>query len=468
MVLFRFSRMNTPPSVLLRRLHRASLCLLFPLLAIALQAGPWESLFDGKSLNGWRTLGGKAPYAVEDGTIVGTAIADTPNSFLATERTWGDFIFECEILQEGGPTNSGIQFRSQSLPGYQNGRVHGYQLEIDPSARAWSGGIYDEARRGWLYPGTLNPAARDLYQLGRWNHLRIEAIGSSLRTWINGRPVSHVIDDLTREGFIALQVHGVGKQLDQVGRRIRWRNLRIQTTDLVPTPLDPITVRNLRPNHLSDAEKTVGWRLLWDGASSEGWRGVNQAGFPAEGWNIVDGELRTAPSGAKRGGDIVTRESFSAFEFQWEFRLTPGANSGVKYFVSERPPTESALGLEFQLLDDEKHPDAAMGAGGNRRIGSLYDLIPRADLMAGLGIAPRIGEWQHGRIVVYPDNRVEHWLNGVKVLDYVRGSPLFKSLVARSKFEKNTGFGLGGSGPLLLQDHRDEVHFRSLKVRELR
>jgi hypothetical protein len=126
------------------------------------------------------------------------------------------------------------------------------------------------------------------------------------------------------------------------------------------------------------------------------------------------------------------------------------------------------LGLEFQLLDDDKHPDAAMGAGGNRRLGSLYDLIPRSELMPGLGIAPRIGEWQHGRIVAYPDGRVEHWLNGVKVVDYVRGSPLFKSVVARSKFEKNAGFGLGGSGPLLLQDHRDEVHFRSLKVRELR
>lgn len=442
---------------------------LVPTLGLSLRAGPWESLFDGKTLAGWAPLGGQAPYAVEQGTIVGSAIADTPNSFLVTTRTYGDFIFECEVIQEGGPTNSGIQFRSQSLPSYQNGRVHGYQFEIDPSPRAWTGGIYDESRRGWLYPGTLNPAAADLYQLGRWNHVRIEAIGTSLRTWVNGRPVAHVIDGLTREGFIALQVHSVGKQLDQVGRRIRWRNLRIQTTDLVASPSDPIPVRNLQPNDLSAAEKAAGWRLLWDGVSSAGWRGANQTGFPAQGWTVSGGELRSAATGVKpRGGDLVTEQSFSAFEVQFEFRLTSGANSGVKYFVTERPPTGSALGLEFQLLDDERHADAAMGAAGNRMLGSVYDLIPRGAALNGLGIAPRIGEWQHGRIVVHPDNHVEHWLNGVKLAEYTRGSPLFKSLIARSKFEKIAGFGLGEKGPILLQDHGDEVHFRSLKIRELR
>jgi hypothetical protein len=127
--------------------------LLVPLLVVSLQAGPWEPLFDGKTLEGWKALGGQAPYTVEDGSIVGTTVADTPNAFLATQRTYGDFIFECEVRQEGGPTNSGIQFRSQSLPTYQNGRVHGYQFEIDPSPRAWTGGIYDEARRGMAVPG---------------------------------------------------------------------------------------------------------------------------------------------------------------------------------------------------------------------------------------------------------------------------------------------------------------------------
>jgi hypothetical protein len=440
------------------------------LASTSLHAGPWESLFDGKTLTGWKQLGGVAPYAVVDGAIVGTTVSGTPNSFLATEKTYGDFIFECDMRQEGGGTNSGVQFRSQSLPDYQNGRVHGYQLEIDPTPRAWSGGIYDEGRRGWLYPGTLNPAARDLYQLECWNRLRIEAIGSSLRTWINGVPVSHVIDHLTPNGFLALQVHSVGNQPGQAGRRILWRNLRIQTTDLVPSPADAIFVRNLIPNTVSEVEKAQGWRLLWDGATGAGWRGVNQTTFPAGGWTIEKGELSISPPAKpeekRAGGDIVTEELFGAFELALEFKLTPGANSGIKYFAVEKSPG-GALGLEFQLLDDEKHPDAKMGAGGNRTLGSLYDLIPRSAMPGGLAIVPRVGEWQHARIVVYPDNRVEHWLNGIKVVEYVRGSPLYKALVARSKFEKNVDFGLAPQARLLLQDHGDRVSFRSIKVRTL-
>jgi hypothetical protein len=122
-------------------------------------------------------VNGSAPYTVVDGAIVGTTVPGSPNSFLATDKTYGDFVFECEVLQEGGPSNSGVQFRSASRPEYQDGRVHGYQLEIDPSPRAWTGGVYDEARRGWLYPGDANPRARTAYQYGRWNLLRIEAIG---------------------------------------------------------------------------------------------------------------------------------------------------------------------------------------------------------------------------------------------------------------------------------------------------
>ncbi|MFO1447899.1 MAG: DUF1080 domain-containing protein [Opitutaceae bacterium] len=440
-------------------------------LAPAVLAGPWEPLFDGKTLTGWKQLGGAAPYAVVDGAIVGTTVSGTPNSFLATEKSFGDFIFECEMRQEGGGTNSGVQFRSESRPDYQSGRVHGYQLEIDPTPRAWSGGIYDEGRRGWLYPGTLNPSARDLYQLERWNHLRIEAIGTSIRTWINGVPVAHVIDDLTPKGFIALQVHSVGNQPGQAGRRILWRNLRIQTSELTASPADALYVRNLMPNAISAVEKAQGWRLLWDGSTRTGWRGVNQTTFPSGGWTMANGELSISPpakEGEKRaGGDIVTEETFSAFELAFDFKLTPGANSGVKYFAVEKNPG-GALGLEFQVLDDEKHPDAKMGAGGNRTLGSLYDLIPRSPLPGGLAIVPRVGEWQHARIVVYPDNRVEHWLNGVKVVEYVRGSPLFRALVARSKFEKNADFGLAPEGRVLLQDHGDQVSFRSIKIRTLK
>jgi hypothetical protein len=151
--------------------------------------GDWEYLFNGKDLKGWKHLNGQAKYEAVNGEIVGTSVMNTPNSFLATEKNYGDFILELDMFLESD-VNSGIQFRSQSLPEYNNGRVHGYQCEVDPSPRAWSGGIYDEARRGWLYPLDINPAAKPAFKKGAWNSYRIEAIGSSMRIWLNGIPTA--------------------------------------------------------------------------------------------------------------------------------------------------------------------------------------------------------------------------------------------------------------------------------------
>lgn len=330
-------------------------------VAVRLTAGPWEPLFNGKDLTGWKEVNGTAPYTVVDGMIVSTTIVGSPNSFLATEKTYGDFIFECEVKQDVGPSNSGIMFRALSSPDYLKGRVNGYQLEIDPSDRAWSGGIYDEARRGWFYPGDLNPAAQQAYVYGQWNKLRIEAIGTSLRTWINGTAVAHVIDGLTPAGFLALQVHNIGNKAENAGRRITWRNLRIQTADLQPSPSDTIFIRNFVPNTLTGAERVQGWRMLWDGRTPQGWRSAKGQDFPATGWSIEDGTLTVlGTKGEAKGGDIVTTEELAAFELQLEFQVADGANSGIKYFVA---PDENGapVGLEFQLIDDEQHPDAKAG-----------------------------------------------------------------------------------------------------------
>lgn len=440
-------------------------------LVVSAHAGEWRPLFNGSDLDGWKVVNGSAPYAVVDGAIVGTTATGTPNSFLAHEDAFGDFILELEVMQSGGPSNSGIQFRSISDPAIDDGRVHGYQCEIDPSERAWTGGIYDEARRGWLYPLTLNPRAQSVYQQGRWNLVRIEAIGNSLRTWINGIPVAHVVDDRTEEGLIALQVHSIGRE-SEAGRKIHWRNIRIQTDELTPAPHDGLFVRNLIPNHLSPAEEAQGWRLAWDGETTDGWRGAHQEAFPEFGWRIEDGELIVAESGggeAEHGGDIVTADAYADFEFQVDFQLTPGANSGIKYVVTEEvdPGGGSAYGLEFQILDDERHPDAKLGAAGNRTLGSLYDLIPSRKDTKGRGIVPVVGEWQHARLVVPPSDHVEHWLNGVKVVDYELGSPAFAAMVERSKYAKLENFGLADEGRILLQDHGNEVHFRSIKIRSL-
>jgi hypothetical protein len=426
--------------------------------------GQWEYLFNGKDLIGWKLLGGKAIYEVKDGEIVGTTVSNTPNSFLSTEKEYGDFILEVELLVHPS-MNSGIQIRSLSKKEYQNGRVHGYQIEIDPAARAWSGGVYDEGRRGWLYNLELNPSAKTAFKNNVWNKYRIECIGNSIRTWVNGVPVAHLIDAETSKGFIALQVHSIPAS-EPSGRQVRWKNVRIQTGKLKPSAPDNIFVVNTVPNDLSKQEKGLGYRLLWDGKSGKGWTAAKQEIFPKNGWNIQDGVLSVLKDQVGQpavGGDIVTTKEFAAFELKFDFKMTEGANSGLKYFVNSI--NGSALGLEYQILDDEKHPDAKMGIKGNRTLASLYDLIPAQKVPASI---KKMGEWNQAIIRVLPDNKVEHWLNGYKVLEFNRGSDEFKAFIAQSKFKNNQGFGLASKGKIMLQDHGDEVSFRSVKIRELK
>jgi hypothetical protein len=423
-------------------------------------------LFDGKTLTGWHSLGGGADYKVIDGAIVGSSRPGVPNSFLVTDETFTDFVLELETRQDGGPTNSGIQFRSKSEASFENGRVHGYQSDIDPSERAWSGSIYDEAQRGWFYTGELHPPAKLLYKYGQWNHYRIEAIGPQLRVWVNGKPAAHVIDDVLKEGFIGLQVHSIDKPED-AGRTTRWKNISLQTKNLKPAPPMGIFIRNLVPNTLDPQEQAQGWRLLWDGKTTKGWRSAKGSDFPAKGWALQDGALAVLPG--VNAGNIVTDEEFDAFELQLEFMTSTGANSGIIYLLTS-PYDEvqgSPLGLEYQILDDENHPDAKRGVDGNRTLASLYDIFPRAQLMTNVGIAPKVGVWQHARIVARKDGSVEHWLNGVKVLAFNRNTPEFRAKVASSKFKSIPDFGQASRGRILLQDHSDDVRYRSIKIREL-
>lgn len=452
-------------------------------LLVAQPSANWKPLFNGKNLDGWERLNGEAAYEIRGNEIVGITREGTPNTFLATTEMYTDFILELEFWVDP-LINSGVQIRSNSVPSYQKGRVHGYQVEIDPSARKWTGGIYDEARRGWLYPLEVNPPARDAFQQYEWNKLRVEAIGNSIRTWVNGIPCSELVDNVTRKGFIALQVHSI-RDKHMAGREIKWRNIRIQTENLVPMPYTDLLVVNLVPNSMTYQEKAQGWRSLFDGKTAENWRGAHRETFPEKSWKVAQGELVVMSSNgaeAQAGGDIVTKETFSTFEFQLEFMLTEGANSGIKYFITEAYESGgSAIGLEYQLLDDEKHPDAAMGTAGNRTVASLYDLIPAHKQK------PKVkpGEWHHARIVVsgkkrdtWPNARedegkyfegyhIEHWLDNRKVLEYERGNQAFDALIARSKYKDWEGFGKWQAGRILLQEHGDEVHFRSVKVRRL-
>jgi hypothetical protein len=425
----------------------------------------WVSLFNGKDLSGWKQLNGKAKYEVKDGAIVGTSIVNTPNSFLTTEKNYGDFIFECEVMVDD-KLNSGIQFRSLSKADYRDGRVHGYQCEIDPSDRAWSGGIYDEGRRGWLYPLDANPEGRKAFKRNAWNYYRIEAIGNNIRTFVNGVQTAHLIDDLTSSGFICLQVHSIGKP-ELAGTQVKWKNIRIKTTDLQHKAISgAVHVVNLIPNTLDNVEKQQGFTMLFDGKSASQWRGYKQDALPQGRWSFNNGAITIAKKteGAQGGGDIITKEKFGpVFDFKFEFKLTEGANSGIKYFIEELPSRKSGFGPEYQVLDDEKHPDAKNGAAGNRTLASLYDLIPAEKPKNSL---KPIGEWNSGRIVSYPDGTVQHYLNEQLVVEYKRGGAIWKALVARSKFQEDMNFGMANAGHLLIQDHADEVSFRSLRVKQ--
>ncbi|MEN9363455.1 MAG: hypothetical protein RI903_763 [Bacteroidota bacterium] len=446
-----------------------SLILAAFLLPLATQAQKWTPLFDGKTFNGCKQLHGQAKYEIKDGVIIGTTVSNTPNSFMATAKDYGDFILELELKVDNS-MNSGIQIRSLSKPEVNNGRVHGYQVEIDPSDRGWSGGIYDEARRGWLFQNEMNPAAKKAFKRDAWNKYRIEAIGNVIRTWINDVPVANLIDDMTPAGFIALQVHAIGKDATP-GKQVMWKNIRIQTgKDMQPRPTDKVTpVENYTLNTLSEQEKALGFKLLFNGKDLTGFRSAFKTTAPPSVWTVEDGQLHVNSSGGKEsvnGGDILTNEKFGAFELVFDFKLTEGANSGVKYFVNESYNSGmSAIGLEYQVLDDVKHPDAKLGTVGNRTLASLYDIIP--SYKNDPRFQKKIGEWNQGRIVVYPNNIVQHWLNGFKVLEYERKSNIFKVLVAHSKHAKWDGYGSQDEGPILFQEHGDSVFYKNIKIRTL-
>jgi hypothetical protein len=214
-------------------------------------------------------------------------------------------------------------------------------------------------------------------------------------------------------------------------------------------------------NQLTDEEKAAGWKLLFDGKTTQGWRTFKKQTFPDKGWVAEDGWLHCLGKGAgtQGGGDIISDAEFSDFELQWEWKQAPVGNSGLKYFILES--RKDALGHEYQMIDDEREPDAKK-AGGKRVTASFYDVLAPTTHPT---VKPS-GEINASRILV-KGNHVEHWLNGVKVLEYECGSKAVKAAVAASKFKTTAGFGDKVKGHLLLQDHHSEVWFRNLRIREL-
>lgn len=439
-----------------------------------INAQNWKSLVNG-NLDEFVKRNGTAEYKVNGNEIIGISKTVTKSTYLCTKEIFSDFILEVDVKVEVG-LNSGIQFRSNSYADFKNGQVHGYQCEIDPSERKWSGGIFDQSRRGWIYPVTMNEPGRQAFKNGEWNKYRIEAIGNKIRTWVNGVQVTNLVDDMTAEGFIAFQVHSIGNDEKRNGLTVRWKNPRVLTENIEKYrwPVAPHAKEfSYLKNQLTENEIRKGFRLLWDGKTTKGWRGAKMDKFPTAGWEINDGMLSTIESGgaeSRGGGDIVTIDKYSNFELEVDFKITEGANSGIKYFVdTELNKGEgSAIGCEFQILDDKKHPDAKKGTSSNRTVGSLYDLITAKSYSEPnkrkRGANP--GEWCKARIIVQ-GGKVQHYLNNIKVVEYDRYSQMFNALVAYSKYKKWPDFGQAAEGHILLQEHGNKVDFRSIKVREL-
>jgi len=406
------------------------------------------SLISGNGLSNWEQRGGSARYQLQDDVIIGTSVRDAQNTFLCTKAEYGDFILTFEVKQDPG-INSGIQIRSESRSDYQNGRVHGYQVELDQSLqRLWTGGIYDEGRRGWLYPLTRNPKGQQAYVLGAWNQIRIEAIGPHIRTWVNGIQCANLVDRLTAKGFIALQVHGIGRN-DTPGKQIRWRNLQIRTEDLDqhrwPVQAYAPEISHLI-NQLSEAEESQGWRLLWDGNSMDGW-----SAQPRSTCTIEEGCL--ALSGQSK---VLYQQGLSDFELRFDVRFTEATRT-----ASMRYGNRQGADLAMVLLDRTNEQPA----------GSLAGLIPSKNLSepenTNLRFSAQNG-WNRVRLVVR-DGQVEHWLNQIKVVTYDLNGQTFQALLNQAGFRSDRAIDDSAGGLFYLSfETVGPVEVRSIAVREQR
>lgn len=392
---------------------------------ILFSAPAWQPLFDGKTLAGWKLRNGSASYAVEKGEVVGRTVAGSPNSFLCTDKLYGDFELEFEVKVDPA-LNSGVQIRSMSVPGYQDGRVHGYQVEIDPTERGFSGGLYDEARRGWLQDLSKNEKGREAFKNGNWNKYRVLAKGDRFETWVNGVKCVDYRDSMTKFGFIALQVHSHEK----TGLEVRWKNVRIKDFG-IPTLNPP---------------KGGRW-LLRSPGDEKNWMAEGKPDQPCP-WTWVEGGLQSG------GGTICTRETIGDTRMHVEFMTDDNGlqgqangNSGV-YFMQS---------YEIQVLNS-----APRGPLDNE-CGAIYS-IKAPDF----AMAFRAYEWQSYDIeFTAPRWDGDKKLSSARITAWHNGTLIHKDV----EIPRATTAGVAekpGARPFRLQDHGNKVRYRNIWVAPLR
>ena len=447
---------------------RIGVLILLPCVAGA-APGPWKVLFDGKSTDAWRGYGRDSfptnAWKVENGEL--KTIAGVKDAVdIITKDKYGNFELELEWkLKPGG--NSGVIYRAVEQPAPAQSWHTGPEMQILDDVKH-KDGLDPKTSAGALY-ALVAPTNKTLKPAGEWNQVRLVVNGNHVEHWLNGKKVVEAELDSPEikaliaaskfkeyprfakepEGHIVLQYHG-----DEVA----FRNVRVRTLSGSSGTSGAGSTGGA--NALTTSEKMEGWRLLFDGKTTSGWRAFKGTSFPSDKWAVADGCLKKVSTGTgdSRGiGDIVTAEAFDDFDLRFEWRISPGGNSGVKYLVSEA--REGPIAHEYQVLDDERHPDAKVGP--QRRSAAFYDVLPPDS--ARKTLRP-VGEFNQGRILV-SGNHVEHWLNGQKVVEYELGSPELKAAVAKSKFKDVAGFDAKLKGPILLQDHGDEACYRNIRIK---
>ncbi|MFK7740301.1 MAG: DUF1080 domain-containing protein [Planctomycetota bacterium] len=378
------------------------------------QPGAWQDLFDGKTLNGWTQRNGTADYEVVDGTIVGTTKKGSPNSFLCTDRFYGDFELTFDVKLHSDELNSGVQIRSHSIPSYRKGRVHGYQVEVATNGHA--GFIYDEARRGWLSKDRDDPARRAAYRNGEWNRYRVLCVGPTIRTWVNDVQVAHIVDDFSPTGFIGLQVHSVRNDPKW---RVAWRNLRIR--------------------ELGDGG---GFASLFDGKSLAGWK-VNEN---PDSVAVKDGAIVVKGQRAHAFYDgPVYRHDFQNFELRALVRTRKNSNSGLYFHTAFQPNGWPQKGYEVQVNNSH---------GDWRRTGGLYGIEDVRE-------APAADEQWFRMEAKVVGQHITVFVNGKQTVDYTEP--------VDAKREPGFAGRLLGRGTIALQAHDpgSEVWFKDIAVRPL-
>ncbi|MDG1889948.1 MAG: DUF1080 domain-containing protein [Verrucomicrobiota bacterium] len=439
--------------------HALQLCTLLYLSVTSVLAGEWEILFDG---SGTEALRG---YQMSSFPSKGWDLGDD-----ATLRSNPDGQV-IDIITKKKYQHFELVFEWRSTPGANSGVMYKVQ-EI--SDKAWHTGpeyqILDDSKHpdakdrltsaGSLY-GLVSAEGKTLKPIGEFNHSRILLSGNLLEHWLNGKKVVACrLGSFGMEQLIAKSKFSPHKAFAKSSKghivfqhhhdEVWFRNIKIRSLPESMQLMEP-----KRANTLSKAWREIGWRNLFNGKNTDRWRGFKKEQFPEKGWRIVNDCLTHVDKGG--GGDIITKSKYGQFDFQWEWKVAPAANSGVKYFIMEE--RGGAIGHEYQVIDDTKHPDAQRGP--KWQTAAFYDVFSATNR-----VLQPVGSFNRSRIQV-KEQEAEHWLNGIMVLSYKLGSKRVLDAVATSKFSRVEKFGFRHQGHILLQDHQDEVHYRNLRIKRL-